>query len=81
MILSDTLKTLTTFNPTGLSKVLNASGYSDCSFKNAEFVGLTNGGEFAYKVTYYDDHGSGKDVIGKVFVKYDHTNHAITADF
>ena len=80
MILADTLKTLTTFGPKGLAVVLDKSGYSMCSFKTAEFLGITNGGDFCYKVTYYDDAGTGEEV-GKVYVKYDHSTHAITADF
>ena len=80
MILADTLKTLTSFGPKGLAVVLDKSGYSMCSFKSAEFLGITNGGDFCYKVTYYDDAGTGEEV-GKVFVKYDHSNHSITADF
>jgi hypothetical protein len=80
MILADTLKTLTSMGPKALARVLDVSGYSMCSFKSAEFLGITNGGEFCYKVTYHDDAGTGEEV-GKVFVKYDQINHAMTADF
>ena len=81
MILADTLKTLTTFGPKGLAVVLDKSGYSMCSFKSAEFLGITIDGDFCYSVTYYDDAGTGEEEVGKVFVKYDHATHAITADF
>ncbi len=81
MILADTLKTLTSFGPKGLAVVLDKSGYSMCSFETAEFLGITNGGQFCYKVTYHDDAGTGEVETGKVFVKYDHGTHAITADF
>ena len=80
MILADTLKLLTTQTPTGLTQILKASGYTGCFFKSATFLGMTNGGEFCYKVTYHDDAGTGEEV-GKVFVKYDTKNHAVTADF
>ena len=80
MITADTLKTLTSFGPKGLSVVLDNSGYSMCAFKAAEFLGITNGGQFCYKVTYYDDNGEG-EAVGKVFVTYDHATHSITADF
>jgi len=80
VILADTLKVLTTLTPTGLTQVLKASGYTGCFFKRAEFLGITNGGDFCYKVTYHDDAGTGEEV-DKVFVKYDHSNHAMTADF
>lgn len=81
MILADTLKTLTTLSPKELAKVLDASGYSMCSFKTAEFLGITNGGDFCYKVTFHDEEGLDEDAEGKVFVKYDHATHAMTADF
>jgi hypothetical protein len=80
MILADTLKTLTSFGPKGLAVILDKSGYSMCSFDTAEFLGITNGGDFCYKVTYHDDAGTGVET-GKVFVKYDHATHAMTADF
>lgn len=80
MILADTLKLLTTQTPTGLSQILKASGYTGCFFKSAKFLGMTNGGEFCYSVTYYDDAGEG-EAVGKVFVKYNTADHSITADF
>jgi hypothetical protein len=83
VILADTLKVLTTMGPRGLAQVLDASGYTMCSFESAEFVGITNGGEFCYSVTYYDDGGGPEETLekGKVFVKYDRDQHYITADF
>lgn len=63
-----------------ITQILNASGYTGCFFKAAEFKGITVDGDFCYEVTYYDDSGLGEDV-GKVFVKYDHNTHAMTADF
>jgi hypothetical protein len=80
VILADTLKVLTTLTPTGLSQVLKHSGYTGCFFKRAEFLGITNGGDFCYKVTYHDDAATGEEV-DKVFVKYDQATHAMTADF
>jgi len=80
MILADTVRTLTTLTPTGLSQVLKHSGYTGQFFKRAEFVGITNGGEFAYKVIYHDDAGTGEEV-GKVFVKYDSSTGFMTAGY
>lgn len=80
MILADTLKLLTTQTPTGLSQILKHSGYTGCFFKSAKFLGITNGGEFCYSVTYHDDAGEG-EAVGKVYVKYNTADHAITADF
>ena len=81
MILADTLKLLTTQTPTGLSQILKHSGYTGCVFKTARFLGLTNAGEFCYKVTFHDEEGEDEDAEGKVYVKYDSIDHAITADF
>lgn len=80
MILADTLKVLTTMTPAGLAQVLKASGFTGQSFKSTEFVGITNGGEFAYRVEYHDESDTGR-TFDKVFVKYDQRDHAITAGF
>jgi hypothetical protein len=80
MILADTLKTLTTQTTTGLSQILKHSGYTGQSFKKARFVGLTNGGEFAYRVEYHDDADVGR-TVDKVFVRYDSATGYITASF
>jgi hypothetical protein len=81
MITAETLKQLTTMGSYSLSRLLAVSGYTGASFKTAEFVGITNGGEFAYKVVYFDEAGTGKDEVGKVFVKYDPTNNQVSADY
>lgn len=80
MITADKVKILTSQTPTGLSQILKHSGYTGCFFKRAEFVGITNGGQFAYKVTYHDDSGEGEE-IGKVFLSYKNDTDTITADF
>ena len=80
MITADTLKTLTEMGPKGLSVILSQSGYSGNSFKSAKFLGITNGGQFCYSVTYYDDAGTGEET-GKVFLTYDHASGSVTADY
>ena len=80
MILADTLKLLTGMGPTALSQVLDKSGYTMCSFKSAKFLGMTNGGQFCYSVTYYNKHTEGEDV-GKVYVNYDQASGFMTAEF
>jgi hypothetical protein len=81
MITVEMLDQLTKMKPHGLSEILNHSGYKGCFFKRAQFVGITNGGQFAYKVVYHDDAGTGKDAVGKVFVSYNHSSGDFTADF
>ncbi len=78
MILADTVRTLTTLTPTSLAQVLAHSGHRDRLFKTAEFVGITNGGEFAYRVTWPD---ADRDRAGqsKVFVRYDAVTGYMTA--
>ncbi len=51
VITADRLKTLTSFTPKALAMGLAQSGYTGVSFETAEFVGITNGGQFCYKVT------------------------------
>ena len=80
MITADTLKTLTTFTTHGLAMALHHSGYTGASFKSAKFLGITNGGQFCYSVTYYDDNGLGEQQ-GKVFLSYDPVEGKVTADY
>jgi hypothetical protein len=81
MLTADKVKLLTTMGPTALKLTLASSGYTGQAFKSAKFIGITNGGQFCYQVTYFDDAGTGEDEIGKVFVSYNHANDSITADF
>lgn len=80
MLTADKVKLLTTMGPTQLKMTLASSGYTGASFKSATFLGITNGGQFCYQVTFYDDAGTGEEQ-GKVFVKYDHVNDSVTADY
>jgi hypothetical protein len=81
MITADKVKTLIEFSPKELAVILDKSGYRGASFKTAQFVGITNGGQFAYKVTYFDKENTGKDEVGKVFVTYDRGTDSIVADY
>jgi hypothetical protein len=78
MILADTVTTLTTMTPKSLAKTLDTSGYKDCKFDTAKFLGLTNGKQFCYSVTFVED---GQVQTSKVFVRYDSATGFITADF
>jgi hypothetical protein len=81
MITADKVKTLIEFGPKGLAVILDKSGYHGASFKTAQFVGITNGGQFAYKVTYFDKENTGKDQVGKVFITYNFETDSIVADY
>lgn len=80
MITADKLKQLISLDSEDLADILDDSGYTDCKFHSATFLGMTNGGQFCYSVEYFDDH-TGEDDVGKVFVRYDHSVGALTADF
>lgn len=81
MITADTLKTLTTFTTHGLAMALHHSGYTGAAFKSARFLGITNGGQFCYSVTYHDEAGTGEIETGKVFLTYNPTEGKVTADY
>jgi hypothetical protein len=78
MILADTVQTLTTLTATSLAQVLAHSGHRDRVFAKAEFVGITNGGEFAYRVTW-PEADSDRPGPSKVFVRYDAVTGYMTA--
>lgn len=81
MITAETLQRLTQFSKRDLVKILSTSGYTGVSFESAEFLGMTNGGQFCYKVTFFDDAGTGEHEVGKVFVSLDQATGVLTADY
>lgn len=78
MILADTVRMLTSMTPTSLGQVLDASGYKDCKFDSSKFLGISNGKQFCYSVTFKED---GELQTGKVFVSYDAATGFLVADF
>lgn len=78
MISADTVRYLTTLNTLHLEAIALQSGYKGERYLSAEFLGLTNGGEFCYTVTFNED---GELRKGKVFVKYDPTTDRASLDF
>jgi hypothetical protein len=81
MITAERLQTLTTFTPKALAVALAQSGYTGCAFETAEFVGITNGGQFCYKVTWFDEAGTGEVETDKVFLTYDRELGCVKADW
>lgn len=80
MITADELTKITNLTPGDLSMVLHDSGYTGCNFESAHFIGITNGGQFCYRVFYYDEADTGESEEGKVFITYNHAKE-MTADF
>lgn len=80
MITADTLATLTTFTAPALTRAIQAAGYPRDEFTTAEFVGMTNGGDFCYRVTYWDNI-EGSEQLSKVFLRWDPTANRVIADY
>lgn len=77
MITAETLKTLTTFTAGALTRAINLAGYKGDKFETAKFLGITNGGQFAYSCAYMDEDDE-MDVC-KVYLTY--KEGTITADY
>lgn len=80
MITADTLATLTAFTAPALTRAIRDAGYKEDTFTSAEFVGMTNGGQFCYRVTYWDNI-EGSEQLSKVFLNYDPTANRVIADY
>jgi len=52
MITAELLVTLQTLSAQRLSELVNAERKKQVRFESAKFIGITNGGEFQYNVTY-----------------------------
>lgn len=78
MIRADTVRYLTSLNTKHLEAIAEHSGYHGDRYSSAEFLGMTNGGEFCYKISFVED---GRRNQGKVFVKYDPTRDKATLDY
>ena len=77
MITADKIQTLMALDTTALTQAIRRAGYKHHTLCDTEFVGLTNGNQFAYK-----GHRANGDeqVICKVFVSMDPSGH-IVADY
>lgn len=80
MITADTLSRMTTFSAEGLTALIRKAGYKKDSFKEAAFLGITNGGQYCYKVLYFDEF-MGEDAWTKVFVTHDQFEQTTVADY
>jgi hypothetical protein len=67
MITAEKLKTLISLSAQDLTNMIRRAGYKEDRFLVAEFLGMTNGGQFCYKCLYP---GEFKDTC-KVFVCMD----------
>ena len=78
MIKSEQLKRLMSLTPGDLTQAVRAAGYKGDSFVSAEFVGLSNGMEFCYLVSFLEE---GEECWTKVYVTVDDRMRSITAEY
>jgi hypothetical protein len=82
MITADKLAELIGYTAPALTNAINNAGYKGDFFEHAEFVGMTNGNQFCYKVSYKENGSRG---TCKVFLTYNPGRplHAssVTADY
>lgn len=57
MITAAQLKTLSAFTAAALTRALHVSGHRRAQVETAEFLGLTNAGQFCYSVTQNNKQG------------------------
>jgi len=80
MITKETIQKLSNLSNVGLDQALRNAGHTKFErTMQREFLGITNGGEFCYKITYRDSINESWE-YGKLFVKM--TNDGlIVADY
>ena len=77
MITADTLEILTTYSPQYLTRAAQNAGYKGAVFSSCKFLGITNGGQFAYQAVFPVKGGTDST---KVFLTYDHAEDRVFAD-
>lgn len=80
MITAETLKTLISFTAPALTQAIRQAGYKRDKFNSAKFLGMTNGGQFCYSVTYTDEF-DGDEHTTKVFLTYNPAEGRVTAGY
>ncbi len=78
MITADKLFMLINMPPVMLTEGIQKAGYKKDKFETSKFLGMTNGGQFCYKVSYIQDkefHDT------KVFVSYDTATGKVSVDY
>ena len=79
MITADTIRRCAYLDSISLENLLQR-GYSEDRVLRSEFLGITNGGQFAYKIVYPDQDGNMGMAVTKVFVWLDN-NGDLIADY
>lgn len=79
MITVDTLRRCSYLNTLTLEELIQKN-YPEDRLLQSDFLGITNGGQFAYKVSYPDDHSKDGWAVGKIFV-WQNSNGELVADY
>lgn len=80
MITADKLKLLTSFPAQMLTEAIQKAGYKKDKFNSAKFLGITNGGQFCYSVTYTDTYED-KECTTKVYISYNPAEDRVIVDY
>lgn len=78
MITADKLYLLTNMPPVMLTEGIRQAGYKKDKFETAQFLGMSNGNQFVYKVEYIENNEFQEC---KVFVNYDTVTGKLTVDY
>lgn len=78
MITADTLRQCAYLNTLTLENLIRKS-YPMDRVLTSEFLGITNAGQFCYKIQYPDEHDAKKLATGKIFVWLE--NNTLRADY
>jgi hypothetical protein len=68
------------FTPLGIAEALARGGYLGVVLDEVEFVGITTGSEFCYKISFFDE-VLGEQCTGKVFLTFDPASNEVTASY
>lgn len=78
MVLAEDIKILSRFTAPALTRGIQLAGWKKDHFTRAQFLGITNSGQFCYSVTFKED---GETHKTKVFVDKDPETGAIRVDY
>jgi hypothetical protein len=78
MLTAQQVQELITLTDADLTRAIRRAGYSQDTLYGSEFVGLTNGGQFAYKANWTDSEGD--EMVCKVFVSFNDRGQVV-ADY
>jgi hypothetical protein len=78
MITADKLRLLTNMPTFMLTEAIQKQGYKKDKFETSEFLGMTNAGQFCYKVSYIEDNELHDT---KVFVSHDIATGKVSVDY